>query len=197
MKTVFTTSAKFSAFIVIAALCLVSSPAKAWKSYPSVGIKMNWAGNGLATAPAFTIRYSFQNTDVDFGANFQLHNSRFSGYQANVIRYVTHSGKKIRLGLFAGLRYFYGASLKANVVAQEKWVQPESKLNFDELRIRCIEGQAGFGVRVFHNQRINTFYGIAFGAYQTLGETAQYEGMHREVKQAQLSLNCSLSYSFR
>lgn len=103
----------------------------------------------------------------------------------------------MRLGFFAGVRYFQNASLNAGSVAQEKWVQPESKLNFDELRLRCIEEQAGFGVKVTHSLHISTFYGIAIGAYQTLGDTQQYAGMHREVNQAELALTCGLNYSFR
>lgn len=196
MKTTLTTSSKFAA-LFIAAFFLLTAPAKALTHYPSVGVKMNWSGNGLAAAPALSFRYSFSKVDIDFGMNYQVQGSRFTGYQTNVTWYASPSTRKVRLGFFGGVRYFYGASLKSTVVATEKWVQPESKLNFDELRMRCVEGQLGFGVRVHHTQRISTFYGVAFGAYQTLGDTEQYAGMHREVHQAQLSLNCSLSYSFR
>jgi hypothetical protein len=197
MKTTRTPYARLKKVLVLASLSLFSLTAQATSNYPSIGVRMTWTGNGLAAAPAFTFRYSFPKMDVDFGANFQLQGSRFNGCQTNVMWYVSPPTKKVRLGFFTGVRYLAGASLKPDVVAQEKWVQPESKLNFDELQLRCIEGQAGFGVRVHHTQRVNTFYGVGVGMYQTLGECSNYEGMHRELRQAELSLNCGLSYSFR
>jgi hypothetical protein len=186
--------------IVSAAILLIMlniHNASAFTGYPSFGIKLVSAGNGLAAAPAITARYSFKRVDFDIGANFQLRESRFTGYQANMIYYVAPPSRKVRLGFFTGLRYFYSASLRQNVAAQEKWKQPEASVNFDELKMRCVEAQAGFGLRVHHSLRINSFYGIGFGAYHTLGNPVTYEGMHRELTQAELTLNFALSYSFR
>lgn len=197
MKTSTTSSVKLSVLLFVAALSLFSTRAEAFTNYPSIGVKMNCTGSKLAVAPALTIGYSFENVELDLGTNFQLCDSRLVGCQGNVMWYMVAPTRKVRLGFFAGVRYFHNASLNASSVAQEKWVQPESKINFDELRLRCIEEQAGFGLKVNHSQHISTFYGIALGAYQTLGETAEYEGMHREVQQADLSLTFSLSYSFR
>lgn len=196
MKTRSTSLALLSGVIVLM-LGMFSAPAKAFNNYPSIGLKMTCTGNKLAAAPALTVGYSFEKVEFDFGTNFQLSDSRPVGCQANVMWYMVAPTRKVRLGFFAGVRYFHNASLTTGSVAQEKWVQPESKLNFDELRLRCIEEQVGFGLKVTHSLRISTFYGIAIGAYQTLGDTQQYAGMHREVNQAQLALNCGLSYSFR
>lgn len=171
--------------------------ATASPGYPSFGITWVSTGNGLAMAPAITARYSFRKVDFDLGANFQLREARFTGYQANMCYYVAPPTRKVRLGFFAGVRYFECASLKQNVAAQEKWKQPEANVNFDELKVRCIEAQAGFGLRVHHSLRWNTFYGIGFGAYQTLGNSETFSGMHREFRQAQLTLNFALSYSLR
>ncbi len=155
------------------------------------------SGNGLALAPAFTARYSFANVEFDLGANFQIRESRFSGYQANVYYYVTPWTRKVRLGFFAGVRYFHSASLKKNVAAQETWKQPEADVKFDELKLRCIEGQAGFGLRVHHSPVWNSFYGVGFGVYHTPETSRLVNGMHRQFQQMELTLNFGFSYSIR
>lgn len=191
------TSNLIKAILVVFACCTTVYATTPFKPYASIGSKIYLSGNGLAAAPALTVSYSLERMEIDLGANFQVHGSHFSGGQANVCWYVTPEWKKVRLGFFGGLRYLHSASLKRSIVAQEKWVQPESKLDFDELKMQCFEGQAGFGLRVQHSHHISTFYGIGFGAYQTMGNTQQYAGMHREINRSQLSLNFSLSYSFR
>lgn len=189
-------STKF--LLAVFLLCILfANKASAYYTYPSLGIKLVTSGNGLAVAPAFTARYSFRQVDFDLGANLQLRGMRFTGYQGNMTIYVSPPTRKVRLGFFIGARYFNSASLKNNVAAQEKWKQPEADVNFDELKVRCIEGQAGFGVRIHHTWRISSFYGVGFGAYQTLGNAATFEGMHRQVNQAELTMNFALSYSLR
>jgi hypothetical protein len=189
-------SIKLSAALLL--LCmLLTRQAFGFDGYPSFGLNLMTSGAGLATAPAISARYSFEKLDIEMGANFQLRESRFSGYQANICYYVSPHTRKVRLGFFVGMRYFNSASLKKIVAATENWKQPEANVNFDELKVRCIEGQAGFGVRVHHSLRWNSFYGIGFGAYQTLGNSLPYEGMHREFQQTELTLNFGLSYSFR
>jgi hypothetical protein len=190
------TTTKLLAFTFIACIVLTTS-AHAKGGYPSLGMSTRFSGNGLAAAPALSVRYSLDRIDFDFGANFQMRDSRFSGVQANACWYVVPPVKKVRLGFFCGLRYFHSALLNTAVTAQEKWKQPESKLNFDELRMRCVEAQAGFGIRVQHSHHVSTFYGVGLGAYQTVGDTHLYEGMHREINRAELSLDVALSYSFR
>lgn len=198
MKTAFVTPGKKSTVAALLFLLVFAAlPSQASGQYPSLGIKMSWAGNGLANAPALVLNYAFDKTEFDVGANFQLNGSRFSGCQANIIRYVSPSTRKVRLGFYVGARYFFGASLSETTAAQEKWVQPESNLNFDELKMRCLETHAGFGIRMQHTYAISSFYAIGFGAYKTLGNATQYSGMHREVGQAELAINIGLSYSFR
>lgn len=165
--------------------------------YPSFGINFLATGNGLAMAPAITAHYSFRSVDFGFGVNYQLRESRFTGYQGNICIYATPPARKVRLGFFLGGRYFMNASLKQNVVAQEKWKQPEAPVDYAQMRMRCVEGQAGFGLRIHHSYRISSFYGIGFGAYYTLGERATYAGMHRELSQAELTMNFGASYSLR
>ena len=167
------------------------------QNYFSIGVKWITTGNRLAQAPALTVRYSFPKMDFDFGVNYQLKESRFTGGQANMCWYVIPVKRKVRLGFFCGVRYLHNASLKESVVAQERWKQPESNLNFDELKMRCLEEQIGFGLRIQHSQYFSTFYGIGAGAYQTLGNTEQYAGMHRPVATGQLTMNFGAAYSFR
>lgn len=196
MKTRFTSASKALRYILPILLCLVVVSAHAQRSHASVGIKTMVSGNGLAAAPALTFSYSLPKVEIELGANFQLRNTHFSGVQGNICWYASKPGRKMRLGFFVGARYLYASALSNKVILQEKYITPESSLDFESMQLGTIEEQIGFGMRVQHAACFNSFYGIGIGAYQTIGDTSKYVEMHREKSGLQLVLNFGVRYSF-
>lgn len=185
-------------FLLLGFLLTATSPLFARVLPTGFGLKTGLSGNGLRSAPTVTINFTGYKWELELGADFQLRNTNFSGAQATVYYYPMRTNiQRLRLGFFANCRYNFETLLGNATIAQENYLQPESRLNMKEVTLQTAELNAGFLLRVYHSQYISTFYGIGAGAYQTLGKPEDYPLKHREFNRAQLVLTAGIAIDLR
>jgi hypothetical protein len=128
------------------------------------------------------------------GLDMQYRHSHISGLQTTLYYYPMYTNVSgMRLGLYANMRYNFSGLVNKSVMAQENYLQKETRRDFSQLTLSTMEGQAGFAVRVSHGERLRTFYAIGFGIYHTLGGKENYTLVHREFTHVQLVLDFGLA----
>lgn len=198
MKTFHATSpAGYSLCLLLAFLLIGTLPLSARILPTGIGLRTMLSGNGISTAPALTFQYAGTNWEWELGADLQLRKPHFSGMQTTLCYYPMRKNiQGLRLGFFTNIHYSFAALMNKNVIEQESFLAPERRMQINEMHLRIIEGQAGFILRIFHTKDLSTYYGVGFGAYQTLGDEDDYVLIHREFNHAQLVLNFGINYNF-
>lgn len=199
MKTKHSSHRSAPVLLMLLAILCTGTGLSAARILPTgIGIRTMVSANGLGAAPAFTVQYTGTKWEWEMGANIQLRNTHLSGVQSTLCYYpMRKNALGLRLGFFANLNYNFDALINKNVIVQETFLAPESRMQINDLTLRTLEAQGGFILRVFHTRNLSTFYGVGFGAYQTLGDESNYPLIHREFNHAQLVLNFGINFDIR
>ena len=182
---------------LLAATALMLGTARGYATPTPVGIGLNTgiSGNGLRPYYGIALSYTGLNWEHELGADFQLHEFHSSGVKAVVRYYPMKSNySNLRLGFFLNAQYNYDGAISKGVTEQEKFLQPEARVNIEQLRLKTAEAGTGFMVRAYHGQHFSTFYAIGIGVYKTLENKDNYMLVHREMTHSQLILNAGLTF---
>lgn len=198
MKTFHATPrARYFLFLLLALLLIGILPLSARILPTGIGVRTMLSGNGISTAPALTFQYAGDKWEWEIGANLQLRKPHLSGMQTTLYYYPMRKNiQGLRLGFFTNINYNFAGFMNKNVIEQESFLAPERRVQLKEMQLEVLEAQAGFVLRIFHTSELSTYYGVGFGAYQTLGNEDDYVLIHREFNHAQLVLNFGINYNF-
>jgi hypothetical protein len=154
---------------------------------------------GTIYSPAFTYR-SGRNT-MSFGATLQRKDKfTLSGFQLTyeftLLDPLLHTDCNLEwfeLYSFLHLGYHNRVFLGKQVCDEENFCNKELKADPAQLKLKAIEGYAGFGFRVKLYKNLKWFNVIGIGGYDVLGST---EGLFYSNCSAGLMVKTGLSYQF-
>lgn len=162
--------------IVLSVCTIYSLDSVAQKALMSFEIASDITGSGLGgnVCPSFALTYK-KNT-LSVGPNFQVQKMKLSGIQANY-RYsaaVSYNGKR-ELFFLGNLTYHSSARMGSGYVDIEESSRPEMSCNYEEMRFKVVEGYAGIGLKINHNEKFSTGFTAGMGAFNTLDKNYDKE----------------------
>jgi hypothetical protein len=164
--------------------------------YLSVTIGRDVTGSGLGGNVCPSLSFTSGKNSFSLGANFQRRNMNFSGYQFNY-RYAvaTSRNEKFQLYVAGNLTYHFSAYLSRVNAEVEQSCHRESRIVYDEMRLKVIECYAGFGLRYYPVKRLAVGMSTGVGMFNTINADYDRE-MYRDKAAPSLQLRAILSYSF-
>lgn len=186
--------------IVLISLTLIVSSLNSFAQNPFVSFEIarDVSGSGLGGNVCPSIALTYKNNALSIGPNFQRKKMSFSGLQANY-RYsvATSDNGKRELYLSGNLTFHTSAKMSSSNIDIEKSCHPEEETrNYEELRLRVIEGYTGIGFKINPTKNFSTGFSAGMGVFNTLNKNYD-RGMYREKSAVVLQVRFVIIYNFK
>lgn len=183
--------------LVSISLFLFSMDSFAQAPFVSFQIARDITGSGLGGNVCPSIALTHNKSTLSIGPNFQRKKMNCSGAQVNYRYSIAKSYNEKREIYFSGNFTFHtSARMSSCYVDIEKSSRPEATYNYDELRLKVIEGYAGIGFKINPTERFSTGFSTGMGMFNTLNKNYDRE-MFREKAALVMQFRVVLIYNFK